>query len=778
MAVVAAFPVCRLPQPTGLTHFKVVSEYVISGILLAALGFLCLRRRHLDKAVFAYMTAAFIATTGSEIVFTSYANVKDVSNLAGHLLKVIAVFLTYRALVAAGLRRPFEVLFRGLADSEANIRRQKDLLAVTLASIGDAVIVTDTPGRVTFLNGEAERLTGWTLDQAAGQPLAAIFQIVNEETRQAVESPVDKALRLGTVVGLANHTILIAKDGRETPIDDSAAPVRSADGTVHGVVLVFRDITERKQAEDALRTSEAKYRNLFENMAEEVHFWQIVRDQAGQITTWRLVDANPPTLKTWGRTLEEIRGRTTDEIFGPGAAEHFRGVVCKIMAEGVPHSFEDYFPHLDRHFRFTSVPLGEYFITTGADITGIKKAQETLRESELFYRQTLESIPGMVFTTRPDGYCDYQSQQWVDYTGVPMSEHLGNGWNQLLHPDDRPLAYAAWRDAVEGRAPYDLEYRVRRHDGQYEWFKVIGQPIRDGAGQIVRWFGVAANIHEMKRAEQQLKELNETLEKRVAERTAEAEQRAEQLRALAAQLTQAEQKERQRLATILHDHLQQLLVGAKFSVGILRAQLGNPKQLESLRQVDDVLDESLDASRSLTIDLSPPILQQGTMPQVLQWLGQWFRSKHGLAVEVQANEAANAQSQEVRVLLFQAVRELLFNVVKHAKTDQAKVELSCTSGGRVKVVVSDLGVGFDPAQPRNDKNAGSGFGLFSIRERLAWLGGTLQIESESGSGTRASIVAPMRLKTAEAELPAAIEIVVPVGQAPSITRSGSGPKVG
>jgi PAS domain S-box-containing protein len=132
------------------------------------------------------------------------------------------------------------------------------------------------------------------------------------------------------------------------------------------------------------------------------------------------------------------------------------------------------------------------------DITERWQREIALRESESFYRQTLESIPGMVFTTRPDGYCDYQSQQWVDYTGIPMSEHLGDGWNHLLHPDDRPLAFVAWRDAVEGRAPYDLEYRVRRHDGGYEWFRVIGRPIREASGRIVRWFGVAMNIDVLK----------------------------------------------------------------------------------------------------------------------------------------------------------------------------------------------------------------------------------------------------------------------------------------
>jgi PAS domain S-box-containing protein len=145
---------------------------------------------------------------------------------------------------------------------------------------------------------------------------------------------------------------------------------------------------------------------------------------------------------------------------------------------------------------------------------------QSLRESELFYSQTLESIPGMVFTTRPDGYCDFQSRQWVEFTGVPMSEHLGDGWNRLLHPDDRPRAYDAWRAAVEGRAPYNLEYRVRRSDGLYEWFKVIGRPIRNASGEIVKWFGVAVNIDANKRAEEELDNAN-TRSKMLADTTAE-----------------------------------------------------------------------------------------------------------------------------------------------------------------------------------------------------------------------------------------------------------------
>jgi PAS domain S-box-containing protein len=187
----------------------------------------------------------------------------------------------------------------------AEVARQKELLSVTLASIGDGVIVTDARGQVTFLNGEAERLTAWRSDEGEGKPLTSVFRIINEQTRQTAENPVEKVLRMGMVVGLANHTVLIAKDGRETPIDDSGAPIRAPDGTVHGVVLVFRDFTEQKRAEQNLQAAKA--------VAEAAN---TAKDQFLAVLSHELRTPLTPVLATVSalRESDGLDGETRDDL--------------------------------------------------------------------------------------------------------------------------------------------------------------------------------------------------------------------------------------------------------------------------------------------------------------------------------------------------------------------------------------------------------------------------------------------------------------------------------
>lgn len=167
-----------------------------------------------------------------------------------------ATFVLATLLNLAFLWWAYKKISRGIAIRESaalEVRRQKEVLATTLSSIGDAVIITDTSSRITFLNGVAEELTGWTSTEALGKPCAEVFNIINETTRKIVTSPVEKVLQTGLIIGLANHTLLVRKDGSEVPIDDSGAPIREPGGDVRGVVLVFRDFSAHKETERTLR---------------------------------------------------------------------------------------------------------------------------------------------------------------------------------------------------------------------------------------------------------------------------------------------------------------------------------------------------------------------------------------------------------------------------------------------------------------------------------------------------------------------------------------------
>jgi PAS domain S-box-containing protein len=261
-------------------------------------------------------------------------------------------------------------------------------------------------------------------------------------------------------------------------------------------------------------------------------------------------------------------------------------------------------------------------------------------------------------------------------------------------------------------------------------------------GAVEEFSTICRDITDLKQAELRLQTLNDTLERRVVERTEVAEQRASQLRALAAELTQAEQRERRRLAQILHDHLQQLLVAAKLNVGLLRGRTKDAELLESLQQSDDLLKDAIAASRSLAVELSPPILYEGGgLSAALEWLTRWMFDKHGLTVDLQVEAAAEPSAEEMRVLLFEAVRELLFNVVKHSKTNRARVRMAPLSDTQLEIVVSDAGVGFDPQAV---EAALPGFGLSNFRQRLELLGARLEIDSAPEHGARMRLVAPLR----------------------------------
>jgi signal transduction histidine kinase/ActR/RegA family two-component response regulator len=362
-------------------------------------------------------------------------------------------------------------------------------------------------------------------------------------------------------------------------------------------------------------------------------------------------------------------------------------------------------------------------------------------------------------------------------TGLKRSEVVGKTYNEILPGDDPMWVRTYGQVALTGKPVRFDNYSpaLKRH---YEVYAYRPAPMQFAV--------IFSDITERKQAHDQL-------EQRVQERTVELSQTVQQLqdeiarctlaekilrertdllRELASELTMAEQRQRQQMAELLHDGLQQLLAGAKFRLGILESAQ-EPEVRDTAVEVDALLSEAMETSRSLTADLSPPILHEGGLVAALEWLARRMQDKHGLAVDIRASDAVETTAQDVTILLFQAVRELLFNAVKHAKVKSARVEVS-RQDGMVRLVVTDEGVGFDPAQLRAKGGRGGGFGLLSISERLDLLGGRMEVDSVPGRGSRFTLVAPLPAAPEQASPPRRAP-KLPSGLAPPRGAPGPGP---
>ena len=236
----SALPATFVPGK-GLTPFKIGAEYFIIFIHLLTAGILLARNRRKLSYPSTHLLAAVAILALSELAFTLYSNVTDVFNLLGHIYKVLAYIFIYRAVFVNSVQEPYQRLHQ----SEREVWQEKERAQVTLISIGDGVITTDKNGLIEYLNPVAEELSGWGNEEAQGKPVKLIFDVINEYTRNVVENPVEECLRKVGVVALANHTILIRRDGTEMSIEDSAAPILNRDGEVIGAVLVFHDVTEK-----------------------------------------------------------------------------------------------------------------------------------------------------------------------------------------------------------------------------------------------------------------------------------------------------------------------------------------------------------------------------------------------------------------------------------------------------------------------------------------------------------------------------------------------------
>jgi PAS domain S-box-containing protein len=383
--------------------------------------------------------------------------------------------------------------------SDAALKQSQERFSTTLASIGDAVIAADVHGNITYMNKVAERLTGWQSAEVLNSPVKGVFRIIIENTRQELESPVEMVLNKGTVLSLSDHTILISKGGKEIPIDESGAPIHGKGGDIEGVVLVFRDITERKRAEKLIRDNEQRLRFHFENSPLAVIEWN-----------------NDYIVTQWSTEAERLFGWTQEETVGK-----FIGSLNLIVEEDLP-IVENTIRRLSSGLERTVVSSNRNFTRDGAvlectwfnsvlvdvngkmesvmslvlDVTELKRSEEALKKSENSLHLAQQAANA--------GTWDWDIlRQKLNWTPELFSifgldpikdEATFAAWESILHPEDIAIAKEKIEAALKEHSYLDSTYRIILPGGAFRWVRATGEGIYNSDGTPVRMLGICQDV--------------------------------------------------------------------------------------------------------------------------------------------------------------------------------------------------------------------------------------------------------------------------------------------
>lgn len=508
------------------------------------------------------------------------------------------------------------------------------------------------------------------------------------------------------------------------------------------ILGTHKDITERKQAENALRESEERFFKAFHSNPNPLVIHKL--------KDGRIIDVNEGFLRSLGYRREEVIGRTRKDItLWDNPNDRLK--VINSLRQGKSIML----PEVKiltksgkiRHMIYSAdtIELGKESCVIAAtnDITERKQAEETLRQSEEKLRMAIEGGRLGIFNINLITNKTILNHYLYEMLGL-VPDGTAMTWEKfssLIHPDDIDRIRRSIEKTIQHQKEGFEQFRIIRKDGGIRWLTLTYRLNFDSTGEPIRAAGVCQDITDQKHMEEELRKASGELEARVEERTVELEARAEQLARLSSKLTLTEQRERDRLASILHDHLQQLMAAAKIHQEFLIQDLDSTLKPDAIH-VLDLIKKSIEASRSLSTELSMPILRSGDLSASFEWLCKWMHKNYGLEVKLISKGRIVLDLKDITVLLFQSIRELLFNVHKHAGVKSATLIME-KENKELRIVVSDQGVGFNPETVEITTDYGQKFGLFSIRERLMFLGGRFIIISEPNSGTIVSLVVPL-----------------------------------
>jgi PAS domain S-box-containing protein len=493
-----------------------------------------------------------------------------------------------------------------------------------------------------------------------------------------------------------------------------------------------------RRAQQALREREAHLRTVLDSvpdLAYETDF------RSGEYTY-----VSPSAERILGYTAEEVKRMGTrgyEQRVHPDNAGLHNAATKRLARAGREDwsepALEYRWLHKDGEYRWLSAnrrllrdeegrPMA--IIGLARDITARKRAEEALRQSEARYRLLVENAGVPIVVVNRDGVVEMLNGTAADVLSGAPEDIAGKSLWELVPASAADQCMATIRPALDsGSSLFDeITAEIR---GRKVLFSIRIDPVRDEDGTISRVQVVGQDITAHVQREQELLT------------------HQQHLRALASELALTEERERRQIAADLHDRIGQALTIAVMKTGLLEGDVSAPDARRDLREVSELIGQALHATRSLTFELSPPILYDLGLEPALEWLAEHVQGEHAIEVSFRDDGARKLLDADIRVTLFKAAREALFNVVKHARTGKAEVAVS-RCGDSIEVLIRDDGIGFDPAErlERRAESPGNGadggFGLFNMRERLHQLGGQVKIDSRPGCGTCITLRAPLR----------------------------------
>lgn len=593
--------------------------------------------------------------------------------------------------------------------AERALRRERDRSQQYLDIAATVMVALDAHGCVTLLNRQGCEMLGISQNEALGKNWFDL--VLPPESRQRNGERFQRIMDGRQPIGEYVEREVVTLGGQRRLIAWHSVLLRDEAGAITGTLSSGEDITERRQAELALRQSEEKYRTLSENVRDIVYSL----DRDGTVTYISM------QVKPYGFDPPAMVGTPFSQYLHPEDVERVLEDFRATMAGGrdmptlfrvpLPGGGVRWFEERGRALRDAD---GTIVGQTGVlrDVTDRKQIEEA------YHTLVDQSSQGLLIVQ--DDHVAFCNAAFARMLGCAVDEVVTFDVDRLfamVHPDDIATVRQRYTGRVEGRTPpQEYEFRWISRDGRTVWSDVFVRPIMYRERPA---FQIAfADVTERHHAEQQ------------------AGLYRKRLRRLATELSLAEQRERRRLSTVLHDEVSQLLSLVNIRLSLLRDAEDPTEAAEHVREVERLINRADHVTRSLTLQLSHPALYDMGLQRAAEWLVEDIRDLYGLAVALEDDGRAPRCSEAIRIVLYQCLRELLVNVAKHAGVDTARVVIG-SSDGRISVTVTDDGKGFDPADAVTDSDGG--YGLFSVRERIESLGGRFDIASAPGRGTRVSL---------------------------------------